>query len=443
MDLDSALEDLTERYRARTAKSKQLHEEAIDLLPAGNTRSNLYFPPYPLSFASAEGSTLIDVDGNRYTDFLADFTVALCGHSHPVVREATHAQLEKGMSYGAITQAESRLARLLRDRFPSLEKLRFANSGTEANLYALLTAQEVSDRKGVLAFEGAYHGGVLNYCQDGNRLNVALDLVKSPYNDLQALEQVMAAHKDRVGIVLLDLMLNSAGCIPADTAFAHGVRDLATRYDMVLIIDEVMTARLAYGGLQEVYGVTGDLTSLGKFIGGGFTIGAFGGREDLMAVYDTRHRGAMVHGGSFNNNVFSMNVGGEVLERVLTRPVMTEVNRRGDALRTRLNRFFAGAGVPLVATGMGSVMNLHYGFAAPRRYPSPALSAPIRRLLHMALLLEGYWVASRGMINLSIETSQSEIDAFAATLEAIITRYRPILQEMATRSANGGRERAP
>lgn len=428
--LDQACEALAARYRAATPRSQALHEAACAVLPAGNTRSNLYFAPYPPTIARGEGSRLFDADGNAYVDFLNDYSVALCGHSHPRLLTAAGDVLKDGMSYGGCITAEVTLGNALRRRFPLLEHIRFANSGTEASLYAVLTALQFTGKSTILAFHGAYHGGMMNYGPGGDRLNVPLDRVMVPYNDIAAFDAAIAAHGDRLGAVVMDLMLNSAGCIPADPDFARHVRAVTAMRDIPLIIDEVMTARLGYGGLQQAYGVEGDLAAFGKIIGGGFSAGAFGGRADMMAVYDTRGTGTSSHGGSFNNNVFSMKVGTVALTEVLTPEVMRAVNDRGDALRHRLNTLFQDHDVPLYMTGIGSVMNVHVGRTPLRRAPTHPASAKARRLLHLHQLCQGFWTAPRGMIALSIVNTDAEIDSFVTGMADFLALHAPILRDL-------------
>jgi glutamate-1-semialdehyde 2,1-aminomutase len=253
---------------------------------------------------------------------------------------------------------EVRLAELIAGRFASIEQVRFTNSGTEANLMALAVATNHTGRSGVLVFDGGYHGGVLTFA--GHRdVNVPHDWIVSTYNDVGAVDSVFADQGGSIAAVLVEPLQGSAGCLPADPAFLRSLRRHCDDSGALLIFDEVMTSRLAPGGMQEVLGITPDLTTLGKYLAGGFTFGAFGGRRGLMAAFDASAGGRLGHAGTFNNNVVSMAAGVATLTEVLTTEVLATTNARGERLRSRLNATFARHGVPMCATGAGSLMNLH------------------------------------------------------------------------------------
>ena len=421
---------LAQTYAAATPLSGEASARAREALPGGNTRSNLHFSPYPPVFQAAEKGTLTDLDGHSYADFINDFTVALQGHSNAVIINAVHDLLAKGMSYGGRTQAEDRLASLIKSRITSIDRLRFTNSGTEANLYAFLAARAYTGREAIFVFEGGYHGGVFNFASKDLRLRAPFDIVSSPYNDIEAFDRAFNANAGRIACVAMELILNSGGCVPARREFARHVEARCREAGVVFLVDEVMTSRIAYGGMQSLYGVTPDMTTLGKIIGGGFSIGAFGGRADIMAMFDVTKPGALFHSGSFNNNVFSMNAGVAALSEVLTEEAIARVNAAGDAFRIRLNAALAKADVPLVFSGLGSVAALHIGRTAPERFQAPPLSAEVRSLFHLFMLLEGFWIAERGMIALSLETTQAQMDAFELALARFCARYEALLQSL-------------
>jgi glutamate-1-semialdehyde 2,1-aminomutase len=371
----------------------------------------------------AQGAELTDIDGNVYLDFLNDFTVAIYGHSHPVLLSAAARQLERGLSYGGCIEAEAVLAEEVRCRFPMMQRLRFANSGTEANLYALLATLATGNRRRVGVFEGAYHGGVLNFAQPGARINAPFDFVQLPYNDIEALEAVLAADGTSLGAVLFEPMLNSGGCVPAEPAFACALRELTARAQIPLIVDEVMTARLGYHGLQGELGIAGDMVTLGKIIGGGFSIGAFGGDERFMAQFDASRTGYTPHGGSFNNNAMSMSVGAVALTEVLTSGAQHDLNALGDHLREGLAGLFRSRGLPVCVSGRGSVMNLHAGSEPPARPRSDPRNAPLRALFHRHMLLSGYWIATRCLIATSLVTDDAMIDGFLSAAVEFCDRH--------------------
>src|SRR5690606_1602159 len=212
---------------------------------------------------------LTDIDGNAYIDCAGEFSAGLYGHSDPAIMAALHAALDKGLVLSGPNTAESELAELLCRRFPSLERVRFCNSGTEANLFALLTAINATGRRRVLVFEDAYHGGVLTFAGGRSSMNVPFDFVTMPFNDIEATRACLKAHGTDLAAILVEPLLGAAGNIPAEAAFLAMLREEATRCGAVLIFDEVKTSRLGRAGLQGHYGVVPDMTSLGKYLGAG------------------------------------------------------------------------------------------------------------------------------------------------------------------------------
>jgi glutamate-1-semialdehyde 2,1-aminomutase len=426
----SAVAALERRYLASTPRSREHFLEAEQLLPAGNTRNNLFFAPYMPYLESAEGEVLTDIDGNRYTDLLNDFTVAMSGHSNQIIAKTIQERVERGLSLGGATVVEASLAQELRTRFPGMELLRFCNSGTEANLYAVQAATLYAGRKQLLVFDGNYHGGIMNYAHAGPLMNLPLDTVVVPYNDPEAFERAMRQHGGSLGAVVIELMMNSGGCIPGDRDFVALVRRLTAAYDVPLIVDEVMTSRMRYHGLQESYGIQADLTTLGKMIGGGFSAGAFGGRSEIMACYDSRRQGSVPHGGSFNNNVMSMACGLAALTRVLTADEMLRVSAMGNRLRDDLNAVFARADVPLCMTGLDSACNLHFGRLPPSQIVRDSRDGMVHTLFHRASLLQGFWIATRALVALSVETSTSACSAFTAFAAEFSEQYGALLRSL-------------
>lgn len=384
------------------------------MLPGGNTRTVLHFDPFPFRVASAEGSRLTDIDGHRYIDLLGNYTAGLLGHSPASVRAAAHEAIDNGWALGAVHANEARLAETIVARFDSIEQVRFTNSGTEANLMALALACHVTGRAKVAVFDGGYHGGVLTFGGGGSPVNVPHQWEVCRYNDLADVRARFAPHGADIAAVLVEPMQGSGGCIPAAPGFLAGLRELCDEAGALLVFDEVMTSRLAVGGAQELEGVGADLTTLGKYLGGGFSFGAFGGRADLMAAFDTGAGGALGHAGTFNNNVVTMAAGLAAAELV-TAPVLAATNERGDRLRDALNGVFAERGLPMCVTGTGSLMTVH-GTAGPVRSTADLVASDDRwkELFFFDALEAGFFLARRGFIALSIEISDADIDALVA-----------------------------
>jgi len=426
--LRTALADAEARYTAANPESRRRHDAATVAMPGGNTRTVLFYAPFPLTVVRGEGAQLWDADGHAYADFLGEYTAGLYGHSHPVIVAAVKRALDDGIVLGGHNLYEAGLAAALTERFPSLDLVRFCNSGTEANLMAIATARAVTGRARILVFEGAYHGGVFSYAAGGSPLNAPYPTVIGRYNDPESAAAAIADHAGDLACVVVEPMLGAGGCIPAEPEFLRALREATAREGVVLIFDEVMTSRLAPGGLQAVSGVTPDLTTLGKYLGGGLSFGAFGGRADIMARFDPRHPGAFPHAGTFNNNVLTMAAGLAGLSDVWTPDACAALNRAGEGLRGRLAAAIAARGLPLQVTGRGSMMTLHL-HDRPLRAPSdaPPADARARALVHLELLARGHYTARRGMMILSLASTADDIDGLVAAFDEVLDEYGDLL----------------
>ena len=336
--LNDALADAEARYVAANPKSRARHAEAGRSLPGGNTRSVLFYAPFPVTIVRGEGARLFDLDGHAYLDFLGEYTAALYGHSDPVIRAAVEQALKDGIVLGAPNRYEAELAKLMCARFPSLDMVRFCNSGTEANLNALSAARAATGRSHVMVFEGAYHGGMLSFAHGNSPMNIPFPYVFGRYNDLERTLSLIERHAHELAAIVIEPMMGAGGCIAAEPAFLAGLRDAASRYGIVLIFDEVMTSRLAPGGLQAKLGILPDLTTFGKYLGGGMSFGAFGGRAEIMGRFDPSREDALPHSGTYNNNVLTMAAGVAGLSKVFTPAAADALSATGERLKVRLNR---------------------------------------------------------------------------------------------------------
>ena len=428
-DLHDAVAALTERYAAANPRSAERHRAATRVMPGGNTRTVLHYAPFPLAFERGTGPYLWSLDGRRYTDLLGEFTAGLYGHSQPAIVAAVQAALNRGINYGGANDLEQQLAQLLCDRFPSLELVRFTNSGTEANLMALALSVHTTGRREVLAFRGAYHGGVLTFGDMPSAVNVPHRFVLGDYDDVDGTRALIRAHAGQLGAIIVEPMLGAGGCVPASAEFLRMLRDEADGCGAVLIFDEVMTSRLSRGGVQELEGITPDLTTLGKYLAGGMSFGAFGGRRELMRHFDPTEPGGLAHAGTFNNNVLSMSAGIAGLRDVLTDEALSALNERGDRLRERLNATAVQHDVALYASGRGSLMTIH-----PARAPIVSSTplrpeqASARELLFFELLEAGFWTARRAMMALSLPITEEHCDEFAAAFDDILDRNAGLLR---------------
>lgn len=427
IDLAAALAEAQEQYRARNPKSLAQHEEACAALPGGNTRSAIYAEPFPLTMARGEGAHLWDLDGHEYVDFLSEFTAGIFGHSHPAIRRALDAALDTGWNMGAHGPAEARFGRAICDRFPSIDLVRFTNSGTEANLMAVAAACAITGRGKILVFKGGYHGGLFYFRGKGSAVNAPYDFLIAQYNDSAGTRALVAPHAEDLAAILIEPMLGGSGCIPATRDFLADLRALASETGAILVFDEVMTSRLAPGGLQQKHGILPDLTTLGKYVGGGMSFGAFGGRAELMAWFDPRRKDGFQHAGTFNNNVLTMNAGYVGLTEVYTPERAGALNEFGDGLRERLNAVVRRRGLAMQFTGLGSMIGVHMT-DAPIRCEADALAgnADLLDLFYFDLLARGIWFAKRGMMALSIALDQADADKLVAAVEEFAETRAPL-----------------
>jgi len=412
-DLAPLLEAARQRYADRRPRSKELFERATAVLPGGSTRSVLDVHPFAFRIASASGSRIVDVDGHEYIDFLGDYSAGLLGHDPTVVRAAVHAALDRGWSFGGVHVDEIRFAEAVCARFPSIEQVRFTNSGTEANLMAIQLARHHTGRDRVVVVDAAYHGGLLYFGHGGEALLAPFDFERITYNVLEGLTDVI---DDRVAAVLVEPMMGSAGCIPATPAFLTALRSACDAAGALLIFDEVMTSRMSAGGVQARTGVIPDLTTLGKYLAGGMTFGAFGGRADVMAAFDPARGGTLTHGGTFNNNVVTMAAGAAAGE-LLSGDALDALFERGELLRLRIAEVLNRSPLPLCVSGMGSLMNLHT-VAGPVQSPADLEHADplLKELLFHELVDRGIYLAGRGYVALSAAITDDDCDRFVGAL---------------------------
>src|SRR6516225_6312222 len=427
IDIAAALAEAQELYRSSNPKSLARHREACTVMPGGNTRSAIHVDPFPLTIVRGEGARLWDLDGHEYVDFLSEFTAGIYGHSHPAIRAAIAAALDEGLNFGAHNAAEARFAAAICARFPSIELVGFTNSGTEANLMAVSAARAITGRPKILVFAGGYHGGVFYFRGHGSPLNAPFDFLVSRYNDLKAVEDLIRPCRTELAAILVEPMQGTTGCIPAERGFLAGLRALADDTGAFLIFDEVMTSRLAPGGLQQVHGILPDLTTLGKYLGGGMSFGAFGGRADLMERFDPRRPDAFQHAGTFNNNVLTMNAGLVGLTEIYTPERARALNSWGDGLRERLNAVVRRRGLAMQFTGRGSMISVHVTDAPIRsQQDTERGNAQLRDLFYFDLVARGIWFAKRGMFALSIALDEQDADQLVKAVEEFVETRAPL-----------------
>ena len=425
--IDVAVSEAMELFADKRPKTRAMHGRALNVMPGGNTRTVLYTAPFPIRAESAEGSTIIDVDGYRYLDLLGEYSAGMYGHSHPRILAAAHEALAMGLNFGAHHAKEIALAEVVTSRF-DLDLVRFTNSGTEANMMALAAARCFTNRGKIMPMNGGYHGGTLYFSHGVSPVNAPFDCVMGHYNDVEATQQLIVQFTNELAAVILEPMLGGGGCIPASLEFLRMLRDETSKRGIVLIFDEVMTSRLHPGGLSAKLGIQPDIKTLGKYIGGGMSFGAFGGRRDIMELFDPSKPNALPHAGTFNNNTLTMTVGHAAMSEIFTPEACENLNARGDRLRNDLNDLFMRYQVRMQALGQGSMINIHPATGAVST-PEQIEDADkrLRQLLFFDLLDQGVYIAERGFLALSLMVTDDDCKTLVEAVESHIVKRRELL----------------
>lgn len=411
-------------YEESNPTSKRKFEAAKDVLPGGNTRATLYFDPFPLFFESARAGKVVDADGHEYSDVSNDFTAALFGHSNQEIVSALKAVLDNGVNYGGTHDHEVAFAHEICRRFRSIERVRFMTSGTEANLAAIQLARAQTGRRLILGFNGGYHGNVLNWLQPGNEMNIdRVDIRLARFNRIETVEHIVREEGGDIAAILVEPVMGSAGGFIAETKFLKRLRSICDEIDALLIFDEVQTARFAVGGWQSLIDIDPDLTTLGKFFGGGLNFGALGGAARYMDRLGPGHERALMHGGTFGNNVLTMVAGHAALQKVFTQENIERLNARSDGLRSRLVGEAKKRGIPLQLGSFGSLISTHFQTDMPQG-PEDARTPPLfRKLLQLYMINSGVFISRRCQFTLSMANTDDEFAKVENAFGLFLDRY--------------------
>lgn len=393
-------------YRSRTPGSAALAVRAEAVMPGGDTRAAAHHPPYYLTLRSGEGAHVSDVDGNRYVDLIGNFTSLVHGNAYPPIIEAVQAQLSRGTQWPARNEAQIRLAELLCERVPSAERVRFCNSGTEATMLSAYIARTVTGRRKILMAKHGYHGSLEEF-EVGFFGHEGPDTLLAKHGDPDSFERVLTEHGPEIACVILEPVMGSAGLWASPPGFLDRVQAAARAAGALLIFDEVITLRLATGGAQARYGVTPDLTAMGKIVGGGFPVGAVGGRADLMEVLNPANP-RLFHSGTFNGNPVTCAAGIVSVDQ-LTSDRVAVMEAQAARLGAGLAEAAARQGLSFSYNHSGSMLQCFLSDTPPEATLSRSDGALISRF-HLASLNHGLFFAGRGMMALSTVMSDSLID---------------------------------
>lgn len=359
--------------------SKKLFDRAMVLLPGGVSSPVRAIKPYPFYTKFAKGSKIYDVDGNEHIDYCMAYGPLILGHAHPAIKAAIVNQLDDGWLYGTPVEREIILAKRITEYYPSIDMVRFVNTGTEATMGAIRAARGFTGKNKIIKIEGGFHGAhdaVLVKAGSGaattgvpDSLGIPADFTKHtlqvPFNDIDAMADVMDAYDD-IAAVIMEPVMGNIGPILPEKGYLQGVRTLTKKNDIVLIFDEVITGfRLSMGGAQKHYGVMPDMTTLGKVVGGGLPIGVIGGKKDIME--NISPAGEIYQAGTFNGNPLSLTVGLATTNMLEQNSVHHEINRTGDSLRAQLKEVIADLHLDYSVAGIGSMFKVFFG-AEVRNY---------------------------------------------------------------------------
>lgn len=432
---DTLLAQVENEYRQRTPTSAALYHRALTSMPGGDTRQTVFFTPYPLFVASGEGSYVTDVDGHSYFDCSSCWSALVLGHAHPAVTAAVTDQLARGSAYNAASPHALELVELLRDRIPSLQMVRLTNTGSEATMLAVRAARAFTGRNKIVKMAGAYHGAHDDWqVHDGQPQPGLIPgndafVLELPFNDKRAATNLLTAHAHDVAALIVEPVMGVAGTLPPLDGYLQHLRAETERHGVVLILDEVITLRLAPGGGQALYDLRPDLTTMGKIIGGGHPIGAFGGAVHLMEQFSPLRQEHLSHSGTFNANPISA-VAGLATLRQLDADTISYINRLGDRFAAAVAEIAQSRKVPLCTTGVGSIRNLHFAPAPPTHAAQAAAGdTDLRRLLHRKLLTLGVLAVERGMFAFAATSTEADVDAVATKIAAAVTWMLPAIEE--------------
>jgi glutamate-1-semialdehyde 2,1-aminomutase len=418
-------------YGFDTSRSQTLVERLRQSLPGGDTRSITYYAPYPLALARGSGCRLWDVDGNEFIDLLNNYTALYHGHAHPAIVEAISRQAALGTCFPAPNEEQAELAERICGRFASIERVRFTNSGSEADMMAIRAARGFTGRDEIVKADGGYHGlweqvpmswgvqhgrvGAGEAEDPGEIWDLAIPKAVQGlvhmvnYNDAGQLEAMMAERGERIAAVILEPVLGE-GVIAGDPAFFARARELCHEHGALLILDEVITARLHQAGYQAVLGVEPDLTVLGKGFGGGVPAAAFGGRAEVMDILNPRRPGTLSHAGTFNGNPLAMAAGRASLD-LLTPAEIDRINGLGTLLADGLREALATSELTGTVTDSGSLVHIHFEAGDEiRSFEDVNLHSELLLRLHHAALEEGVYIAPRGTLNTSTAMDESILE---------------------------------
>jgi glutamate-1-semialdehyde 2,1-aminomutase len=394
---------------------------AAAVMPGGNTRTTSFHPPYPVVIERGEGPWLWDVDGRRYVDLFCNGLSLIHGNAYEPARRAIERTLPSGSAWSGASREQIAYAEYLAARIPAMESLRFTNSGSEAGMLAVKAARHLTGRRLIVKFVGAYHGsypdleaGLYGQGDLDGRTRVV------PFNDAPALERLMASVGDEVAAIMIEPVLVTGRVVAPAAGFLAGVETVAHRHGALTILDDCLMLRLAVGGSAEKFSLTPDLVVLGKFLGGGTPLGAFGASRELMKIFDPTHPGCVFHGGSFNGNRIGCAAGLVTLQD-LSAERIAAMDAATLRLRSALGAQAAAAGLEVTVSGMSSVAGISFA-ADPHRHEDDPSVLGLSALFHLAANSAGVLLGPGGIFAVSTAHDAEAIDFAIEALGVALER---------------------
>lgn len=409
--------------------SQELFEESKKIIPGGVSSPVRAFKPYPFFVVKGEGSHIYDVDGNSYIDHCLAYGPLILGHADKIVVSDLTNQLTMGTAYGAPTENEIKLSREVINRIPSAEMVRFTNSGTEATMSAIRVARGFTKRDKIVKFEGAYHGAH-DYClvKGGSgaaclpdSLGIPVDTTKNtltvPFNDEEALTELIEKEGENIACIIMEVVMGNIGCVEPKDGYLEFLRKITEENGIILIFDEVITGfRLATGGAQEYYGVTPDMTTLGKIVGGGLPMGAFCGKKEIMEL--VAPNGPVYQAGTFSGNPISVQAGLSTLKQ-LNKDFYTSLNKKGEFLRSNIHDIVDELSLDISPVGLGSMFQIYFNPNEVTNYAEAQESDSERFLVYFRQLLkEGVFIPP-SQFECNFISSAHEMEDLEKTANAI------------------------
>lgn len=433
--------------------SKEIYEQACKVLPGGVSRNTIFRQPHPQYVAQASGCYVNDIDGTQRVDFANNMASLIHGHAHPAIVGAVTEQIKKGSAYTLATEAEVRFAELMCSRNPGFEKIRFVNSGTEANMAMIKAARAFTGKPKIAKAEGAYHGtydfaevsqtanpsnwGDINQPNSsavvhGTPQGVLNNVIIFPFNDIERTIRILDQHADQIACVLIDPVPHRVGLFEGSDEFVEALYQWTQKNNALLVFDEVVTFRVNYGGAQEKYSIRPDLTAMGKIIGGGFPVGAFAGRSDVMKVLDPRESKVLYpHSGTFSANPVTTTAGRVAME-LYNKEAVNHINALTKIAISQIEEVIKLADVPVSITGAGSMFRFHLKSTPPssyrEAYQDKETSAIAGEILDYLFYTEKIMMLNTFSCMLSTAISQKEVDRLSDAMLNTFRMIKPKLQ---------------